>query len=266
MPYFDLDIKVAKPGDIFGHFLFPKDKHKATLFAVRDLVKFYGAFDKFRDHSKKPSKAQKQIINNDWASFRSELERYGGLVMLETLLADRYYHQEEQQAFVEGILVGLALIKAVQLDHSIFKVSRTAAFKLVENYINKMEQMDGFKDHLGQKIYFKKVRTRLYDCWNNRSCVAHWWAAIVTWQLQHDVDDLESNLMILANYPKLAAISNAFLDAGSSIMIRKEKKKMQPFLIPDEAFQLPEGLGKAAETFYLPLLSDWEVNLLKPKK
>ena len=267
MPYFDLDPKTVMPWDIMGCILFPDDPELALFAAVNDLIQYRaGNIRGWKILYSSPRKLERSI-NNTWDKLREEIDRHGGLDVLGRLLDRADFHKEQRRAIVEGMIAGKILRTAIQIRDHTENVTRKSVFELVEEEINRSEAANGAIHYHGERIAIKRSEKRLNDCWRNRSCVAHWWAAL---DAMFSIDDeIKSNPYFMDNIPTLAAISNGFLAAGSKVMIRSQKGKEQPFMNPEEAWRLGEVQGDYPQTnvsFDIAPLADWAKEILESKK
>lgn len=70
------------------------------------------------------------------------------------------------------------------------------------------------------------------------------------------------------NIPVLAAMSKGYLSAGSAIMIRDQNGRQQPFINPEQAWQLGNIRGdypSVRVSFIIPPLADWAKEMLVSK-
>ena len=258
MPYFDLDPKTVMPWDIMGCILFPDDPELAQLAAVNDLIQFQAGCIRVWKKIGSTHKELKKSTDEAWETIQRELEKYGGLDVLARRLSRDDFHKEQRRAVIEGMVAGSILQMAIQINNHTGYVTRKKTFELVEEEISKLEAKNGAIHYRGKRFVIKRSEKRLNDCWRNRSCVAHWWAGYVA--LSSLDNSLDSNPYFKGNIPTLAAAADAFLTAGSKIMIRDQNGKEQPFIDPEAAW----GLGEIWEdchqvnvTVQLDPLPDW---------
>ncbi len=258
MPYFDLDPKTVMPWDIMGCILFPDDPERALFAAVNDLIQYRAGNIRVWKILHNSPRELESSIDDTWDTLRKELDRHGGLDILGRLLDRADFHKEQRRAIVEGMIAGMILRTAIQIRAHKENVSRKNTFELVEEEINRAEAANGAIHYHGERIAIKRSEKRLNDCWRNRSCVAHWWAALDA-MISID-DEVKSNPYVMDNIPTLAAISNGFLSAGSQIMIRGQNGKEQPFIDPEQAWELGrirEDCPQVNVTVSLDPLADW---------
>lgn len=212
----------------------------------------------------KPTQNSLDRVDKIWGELRTELNIYGGVGALVGLIDRLNFFKKYNQSLVEALNAGRILRVALQIDIFGEKVSRKDTFMIVEGEIARIENKEGPIYCDGEKVNIKRSQKRLYDCWRHYSCVAHWWAALEVLLPHYEDKSLNPNDM--KNIPLLRGLSDAFLKRGSSIMIRDQHGYQQPFLLPEEAWQLAPVKYKAKPTevtVNLSPLKDWAIEIIK---
>ena len=264
MPYFNLNPKQIVPWDLIAYMLFPNDRVMALLAAAYELIHHRTWEIIELERQAESSQKNADRIDEIWSNLHAELNIYGGVACLVALIDRVDFSKKYNQSLVEAMNAGRILRIALQIDMLGEKVSRKNAFIIAEEEIARIEKREGPIYSLGEKVNIKKSQKRLYDCWRNYSCVAHWWAAVEV--LVPHYEDKSLNPHDMMNIPLLRALSDAFLERGSSIMIRDQNGHQQPFLLSEEAWQLkPVKLRKKPTKIKvdLPPLKDWAIDFIK---
>lgn len=210
-----------------------------------------------------------KAMDKQWQNFRKAMERHGGLPAVADLIGDLEFPNILKRVDMEQCLASHIFGTAWQINKNGLPVVKEKLFRLIEESVRR----GAYKDLEGKPLELPASRNSLYKAWKRHSAVAHWVAAYYVLHALCDEDSPRSSSESLVPYFQkdpiaLGTFADHFLGVASQIEVRTQKGRLQPFLDPKKAWQLPPSFpihkSNAHKQLYFrfPTLEDWELDIL----
>ena len=290
MPYFDLDPETATIHDLWGCLTFPDDPVSAQKYAIREQIIWHGMIVADVARNENIARALKEIKKNNpecpdwdpkkaeedfWQHFKDDIEQYGGLPAMASLVTDSDFFRKVKHADAEQAIVAFGFFKAWEIDNQGLKVSKEKVFRLIEEAV-RFGRLD---DRRGEPLEIPASRNTQFKAWRRYGSVAHWIAAAFALlgqkeMAEEEFGDAPSELDPYApdNIKTFGSLAERFLEIASRIMVRSQTGDPQPFLDPEKAWVLPPSFPRAALPpqrqlrLPFPTLEQWEMDIIKPSR